>query len=117
VTARYLDASAFVKLVVEEPESKALRAFLARPPRRRVSSALLRAEALRAVRHLGPEAVSRVRAGLRRIDLIGVDVHVHASEALHGQLGEPRMAPPERLVRMQAEGRLGRKSGAGFYTY
>ena len=73
MTARYLDASAFVKLVVEEPESKALRAFLARPPRRRVSSALLRAEALRAVRHLGPEAVSRVRAGLRRIDLIGVD--------------------------------------------
>jgi 3-hydroxybutyryl-CoA dehydrogenase len=51
------------------------------------------------------------------IDLIGIDVHVHASEALHGKLGEPRMAPPERLVRMQQEGRLGRKSGEGFYTY
>jgi 3-hydroxybutyryl-CoA dehydrogenase len=51
------------------------------------------------------------------IDLIGVDVHVHASEALHGKLGEPRMAPPERLVRMQQDGKLGRKSGAGFYTY
>jgi 3-hydroxybutyryl-CoA dehydrogenase len=51
------------------------------------------------------------------IDLIGVDVHVHASEALHGKLGEERMAPPERLRQMQAEGRLGRKSGAGFYTY
>ena len=51
------------------------------------------------------------------IDLIGIDVHVHASEALHGKLGEPRMAPPERLVRMQDEGRLGRKSGSGFYTY
>jgi 3-hydroxybutyryl-CoA dehydrogenase len=51
------------------------------------------------------------------IDLIGVDVHVHASEALHGKLGEERMAPPERLRRMQADGRLGRKSGAGFYTY
>jgi 3-hydroxybutyryl-CoA dehydrogenase len=51
------------------------------------------------------------------IDLIGIDVHVHASEALHGKLGEPRMAPPERLVRMQREGKLGRKSGAGFYTY
>ncbi len=51
------------------------------------------------------------------IDLIGIDVHVHASEALHGKLGEPRMAPPERLVRMQHEGRLGRKSGSGFYTY
>jgi 3-hydroxybutyryl-CoA dehydrogenase len=51
------------------------------------------------------------------LDLIGVDVHVHASEALHEKLGEARMAPPERLVRMQAEGRLGRKSGRGFYDY
>jgi 3-hydroxybutyryl-CoA dehydrogenase len=51
------------------------------------------------------------------IDLIGIDVHVHASEALHARLGEDRMAPPERLVRMQAEGRLGRKSGRGFYSY
>ena len=51
------------------------------------------------------------------IDLIGVDVHVHASRALHDKLGEPRMAPPELLVRMQDEGRLGRKSGRGFYSY
>jgi 3-hydroxybutyryl-CoA dehydrogenase len=51
------------------------------------------------------------------IDLIGVDVHVHASEALHAKLGEPRMAPPERLVQMRQDGRLGRKSGAGFYSY
>jgi 3-hydroxybutyryl-CoA dehydrogenase len=51
------------------------------------------------------------------IDLIGVDVHVHASEALHGKLGAARMAPPERLVRMRDEGRLGRKSGRGFYEY
>jgi 3-hydroxybutyryl-CoA dehydrogenase len=51
------------------------------------------------------------------IDLIGVDVHVHASDALHGKLGEPRMAPPERLVQMQQEGKLGRKSGEGFYKY
>src|SRR2546421_1155995 len=51
------------------------------------------------------------------VDLIGVDVHVHASEALHGKLGEARMAPPDRLVGMQREGRLGRKSGRGFYEY
>jgi 3-hydroxybutyryl-CoA dehydrogenase len=51
------------------------------------------------------------------IDLIGVDVHVHASEALHGALGEGRMAPPERLLEMQCDGRLGRKSGRGFYEY
>jgi 3-hydroxybutyryl-CoA dehydrogenase len=51
------------------------------------------------------------------IDLIGIDVHVHASSALHAKLGEPRLAPPERLMRMQAEGTLGRKSGRGFYSY
>jgi 3-hydroxybutyryl-CoA dehydrogenase len=51
------------------------------------------------------------------IDLIGVDVHVHASEALHAKLSEPRMAPPERLTQMEREGRLGRKSGRGFYEY
>ncbi len=51
------------------------------------------------------------------VDLVGIDVHVHASEALHAQLGEARMAPPERLVEMQREGKLGRKSGRGFYSY
>jgi 3-hydroxybutyryl-CoA dehydrogenase len=51
------------------------------------------------------------------IDLIGIDVHVHASEALHGKLGEERMAPPERLLVMQKEGALGRKTGRGFYEY
>jgi 3-hydroxybutyryl-CoA dehydrogenase len=51
------------------------------------------------------------------VDLVGIDIHVHASEALHVKLGDPRMAPPERLVRMQAEGKLGRKSGEGFYRY
>src|ERR671910_1420331 len=49
------------------------------------------------------------------LDLIGIDIHVHASEALHEQLGEPRMAPPERLVQMQREGKLGRKTGEGFF--
>jgi 3-hydroxybutyryl-CoA dehydrogenase len=51
------------------------------------------------------------------IDLIGVDVHVHASEALFAALGEERMAPPPRLVRMRDEGALGRKAGRGFYSY
>jgi 3-hydroxybutyryl-CoA dehydrogenase len=51
------------------------------------------------------------------IDLIGVDVHVHASEALHGALGEERMAPPQRLLEMQEAGLLGRKTGRGFFDY
>ncbi|HZB35305.1 MAG TPA: 3-hydroxyacyl-CoA dehydrogenase family protein [Gaiellaceae bacterium] len=51
------------------------------------------------------------------VDLVGIDIHVHASEALHAALGEERMAPPERLVQMQREGKLGRKSGEGFFSY
>jgi 3-hydroxybutyryl-CoA dehydrogenase len=51
------------------------------------------------------------------VDLVGIDIHNHASEALHGALGEPRMAPPERLLQMEAEGRLGRKTGEGFFRY
>jgi 3-hydroxybutyryl-CoA dehydrogenase len=51
------------------------------------------------------------------LDLVGADVHVHASEALYEKLREPRMAPPPRLVRMLKAGKLGRKTGEGFYTY
>jgi 3-hydroxybutyryl-CoA dehydrogenase len=51
------------------------------------------------------------------VDLVGIDVHVHASEALYAQLREPRMWPPPRLVAMRNAGFLGRKSGRGFYTY
>ena len=51
------------------------------------------------------------------LDLVGIDVHVHASEALYEKLREPRMAAPPRLVAMATAGLLGRKSGRGFYTY
>ena len=51
------------------------------------------------------------------VDLVGIDVHVHASEALYEKLREPRMAPPARIVAMKNAGLLGRKSGRGFYQY
>jgi 3-hydroxybutyryl-CoA dehydrogenase len=51
------------------------------------------------------------------VDLVGIDIHVHASEALYEALREPRMAPPPRLVRMAQAGLLGRKSGRGFFSY
>ena len=51
------------------------------------------------------------------LDLVGIDVHVHASEALYDKLREPRMAAPPRLVAMANAGLLGRKSGRGFYIY
>jgi 3-hydroxybutyryl-CoA dehydrogenase len=51
------------------------------------------------------------------VDLVGIDVHVHASNALYEKLREPRMAPPPRIVAMRNAGLLGRKSGRGFYAY
>ena len=51
------------------------------------------------------------------VDLVGIDVHVHASDALYEKTKEPRMAAPPRLVAMRNAGLLGRKSGRGFYTY
>ena len=51
------------------------------------------------------------------VDLVGVDIHIHASEALQEATGDERMAPPERLRDMAAAGHLGRKTGQGFFTY
>ena len=51
------------------------------------------------------------------LDLVGIDVHVHASNALYEKLRESRMAPPPRLVAMRNAGLHGRKSGRGFYAY
>ncbi len=51
------------------------------------------------------------------VDLVGVDIHIHAAEAMHEARGDERMAPPERLREMAAAGHLGRKTGKGFFEY
>jgi 3-hydroxybutyryl-CoA dehydrogenase len=51
------------------------------------------------------------------VDLVGIDIHIHAAEAMYEATGDERANPPERLLQMAAEGRLGRKSGRGFYEY
>ena len=70
----YLDSSAIVKLVVREPESKALVAHLRR--RRLVSSALARTEVARAVIDSGDDAIARVSEVLARIDLVRMNERV-----------------------------------------
>ena len=50
-------------------------------------------------------------------DLIGLDTCVAIMEVLHGGLGNPKYAPCPLLRRHVAAGRLGRKSGRGFYEY
>ncbi len=54
---------------------------------------------------------------LRLIDEIGLDTTMHVADVLFEAFGEPTDAPPELLKRLVAEGRLGRKWGAGFYDY
>ena len=68
----YLDSSALVKLVVVEPESSALRGYLAAEPER-ASCALARVEVIRAVRPHGPSTVSRAQRLLQRLNLVEVD--------------------------------------------
>ncbi|WP_345800378.1 3-hydroxyacyl-CoA dehydrogenase family protein [Microbacterium sp. AZCO] len=53
---------------------------------------------------------------LRTTDLVGLDVRLAIAEELHERLGE-RFAPPALLRRMVADGRLGRKTGRGFYEW
>lgn len=53
---------------------------------------------------------------LKTTDIVGLDVRLGIAEQLERDLGE-RFAPPQLLRDMVAEGKLGRKSGQGFYTY
>ncbi|UNK69962.1 3-hydroxyacyl-CoA dehydrogenase family protein [Microbacterium sp. H1-D42] len=53
---------------------------------------------------------------LRTTDIVGLDVRLGIAEELARELGD-RFAPPELLRTMVAEGRLGRKSGEGFYNW
>lgn len=54
---------------------------------------------------------------LRLTDLVGLDVRLGIAEHLARVLDDRRFEPPALLREMVAEGRLGRKSGAGFYTW
>ncbi len=50
-------------------------------------------------------------------DLIGIDVVVDILDYLHEQFGDPKFRCAPNLRRMRAAGKLGRKSGEGFYRY
>jgi 3-hydroxybutyryl-CoA dehydrogenase len=54
---------------------------------------------------------------LRLTDLIGLDVRLAIARHLRNELGSPAFEPPELLQRMVAEGKLGKKSGEGFYRW
>ena len=50
-------------------------------------------------------------------DLIGLDTCLFVMRALHAELGDPKYRPCPLLIQMVDAGRLGRKSGHGFFTY
>lgn len=54
---------------------------------------------------------------LRLTDLVGLDVRLEIAEYLHRSLGGSRFDPPDLLRRMVDEGKLGRKTGQGFYSW
>jgi 3-hydroxybutyryl-CoA dehydrogenase len=54
---------------------------------------------------------------LRLTDLVGLDVRLGIAEYLHDTLGGEQYRAPEILRRMVAEGKLGKKSGQGFYRW
>jgi 3-hydroxybutyryl-CoA dehydrogenase len=73
----------------------------------------------------GPEAVDTVMklgmghpmGPLELADFVGLDVCLHVMEVLHEGLGDDKYRPCPLLKRYVAAGRLGRKSGRGFYEY
>ncbi|MDH5761130.1 MAG: 3-hydroxyacyl-CoA dehydrogenase family protein, partial [Gemmatimonadota bacterium] len=54
---------------------------------------------------------------LRLTDLVGLDVRLGIAEYLHETLDSEAFRPPELLRSMVAEGKLGKKSGRGFYEW
>jgi 3-hydroxybutyryl-CoA dehydrogenase len=72
-----------------------------------------------------PEAVDEIMTlgmnhpmgPLALADLIGLDNCLSVMRSLHTELGDPKYRPCPLLIRMVDAGRLGRKTGRGFYTY
>src|SRR6266496_1314738 len=54
---------------------------------------------------------------LKLTDLVGLDVRLNIAEYLHRELGSETFRPPDVLRRLVDEGKLGKKSGEGFYTW
>jgi len=84
-------------------------------------------EAVRMIERTGMEAgeidtCMKLGAGhpmgpLALLDFVGLDVSKAIGDALYAENSEPASKPPALMVEMVGQGKLGRKSGAGFYSY
>jgi hypothetical protein len=89
----YLDSSALVKVVVPEPESRALREALRSWPER-VSSVVAEIEVERVGRRLGGGAIRRARSVLARVALVELDEEVRRRAA---GLGPAELGPVDAI--------------------
>lgn len=79
-----------------------------------LSEGVAEAETIDQIMKLG---MAHTMGPLATADLIGLDVCLHIMEVLHHDLGEDRYRPHPLLRTMVRAGRLGRKSGKGFFHY
>jgi 3-hydroxybutyryl-CoA dehydrogenase len=54
---------------------------------------------------------------LKLTDHVGLDIRLNIAEYLYQELGSETFRPPDLLRRMVKEGKLGKKSGEGFYNW
>lgn len=54
---------------------------------------------------------------LKLTDLVGLDVRLNIAEYLHRELGSETFRPPQLLIQMVSQGKLGKKTGQGFYDW
>jgi uncharacterized protein len=107
----YLDASAFVKFVLPEPESAALDAALEAWPRKS-SSALLEVEGPRAARRTNPLAYDAARALVGGLELIEIDADIRRAAA---DLADPGLRSLD-AIHLATALSLGDRCGA-FFAY
>jgi uncharacterized protein len=106
----YLDASAFIKLVLDEPESPAFERAIA--GWQWTSSAILEVEALRGVRRRHPASADAVRALLGSVRLVDADADIRAAA---GGLPDPGLRALD-AVHLATALSLGERCGA-FFAY
>jgi 3-hydroxybutyryl-CoA dehydrogenase len=116
-------ALAFVRLIGKEPvvindspgfATSRLGVLLGLEAMRMVEEGVASAEDIDRAMELG---YRHPMGPLRLTDLVGLDVRLDIARYLHERLGAEHFRPPALLERMVAEGRLGKKSGEGFYRW
>lgn len=117
------DALAFAREIGKEPilvtdtpgfASSRLGVVLGLEAMRMVEQGVASAEDIDRAMELG---YNHPMGPLRVTDVVGLDVRLGIAEYLHQELGGEQYRPPEILRRMVAEGRIGKKSGRGFYDW